>query len=269
MGSKEGNKLMEETRYRKLRRFNLIMGSLHFVQALMMLILAFAWSKIADFKPEIYSNFLTYDAQLGVLVNEKAAVFALPFGILVAVFLLLSALAHFAVSLPKVNEIYNRGLAEHINPFRWYEYALSSSLMIVLIAVLFGVNDLGAVIAIFFLNATMNLFGLLMEKMNQGREKVTWLPFAFGAVAGLVPWVIILMYAFGNSDPSQVPWFVYAIAGTYFVLFNCFPINMVLQYKKVGKWADYLYGERVYIILSLVAKTLLAWLVLFGVMQPH
>lgn len=43
---------------------------------------------------------------------------------------------------------------------------------------------------------------------------------------------------------------------------------MILQYKKVGKWADYLYGERVYIILSLVAKSLLAWLVLFGAMQP-
>ncbi|MPM61671.1 hypothetical protein SDC9_108531 [bioreactor metagenome] len=43
---------------------------------------------------------------------------------------------------------------------------------------------------------------------------------------------------------------------------------MILQYKKVGKWADYLYGERVYIVLSLVAKSILAWLVLFGAMQP-
>lgn len=43
---------------------------------------------------------------------------------------------------------------------------------------------------------------------------------------------------------------------------------MVLQYKKVGKWQNYLYGERTYIVLSLVAKTILAWLVLFGAMQP-
>lgn len=39
-------------------------------------------------------------------------------------------------------------------------------------------------------------------------------------------------------------------------------------YKKSGKWKNYLYGERVYIVLSLVAKTILAWLVLFGAMQP-
>ena len=43
---------------------------------------------------------------------------------------------------------------------------------------------------------------------------------------------------------------------------------MILQYKKIGKWSNYLYGERTYIVLSLVAKTILAWLVLFGAMQP-
>jgi hypothetical protein len=32
-----------------------------------------------------------------------------------------------------------------------------------------------------------------------------------------------------------------------------------LQYRKVGKWADYLYGETIYIVLSLVAKSVLAW----------
>ncbi len=67
---------------------------------------------------------------------------------------------------------------------------------------------------------------------------------------------------------KQVTWFVWAIVGTYFVAFNTFPVNMTLQYLKVGKWKDYLYDERVYIVLSLVAKTILAWLVLFGAMQP-
>ena len=76
------------------------------------------------------------------------------------------------------------------------------------------------------------------------------------------------MHTFGNSDLSRVPWFAYAIFGSYFVFFNLFPINMILQYKKIGKWKDYLYGERVYIILSLAAKTVLAWLVFFGIMQP-
>jgi hypothetical protein len=48
-----------------------------------------------------------------------------------------------------------------------------------------------------------------------------------------------------------------------------FAVNMVLQYKGVGRWKDYLYGERTYIVLSFVAKTLLAWLVFSGVFMPH
>ena len=76
------------------------------------------------------------------------------------------------------------------------------------------------------------------------------------------------MYFFGGGRFSQIPWFVYAILGTYFVFFNLFPVNMVLQYRRIGKWSDYRYGERGFILLSLVAKTVLAWLVFFGTFQP-
>lgn len=245
------------------------MGCFHFIQGLMMLILSLTWTNIKDYTPTIYSYFLEFNPITLNLESNPEVLFNLPFGILVSCFLFLSALAHFIISLPnKTKRIYIRDLDNNINQFRWYEYALSSSLMIILIAVLFGVYDIGALILIFMINATMNLFGLLMEKMNQAREKVTWLPFIFGSVAGIAPWIIIILYGFGNSSPAEVPWFVYAIAVTYFVFFNLFPINMVMQYKKVGKWKDYLYGERAYIILSLSAKTVLAWLVLFGVMQP-
>lgn len=133
---------------------------------------------------------------------------------------------------------------------------------------LFGIYDIGALILIFGLNASMNLFGLLMEKINQYTAKTDWTAFIYGSIAGILPWVVIIMYAFGNSNPLEVPWFVYAIFGSYLFFFNIFPINMILQYKKVGKWSDYLYGEKVYITLSLVAKSVLAWLVFFGVMQP-
>ena len=61
--------------------------------------------------------------------------------------------------------------------------------------------------------------------------------------------------------------FVYGIIASLFVFFNCFAINMILQYKKVGPWRDYLYGEKVYIILSLTAKALLAWQVFFPVLM--
>ncbi len=61
---------------------------------------------------------------------------------------------------------------------------------------------------------------------------------------------------------------VYLILLIYFVLFNIFAVNMVLQCKGVGRWKEYLHGERFYIILSFVAKTTLAWLTFVGVFAP-
>lgn len=254
--------------FESLRKFNTTMGFLHLIQGLLMLGFAIFITKISSFTIPIRSYFLTFDQTQMALVTDTKELFEFPFGIMVSMFLFLSALAHFIIVSPWGNKIYNRDLERGMNKFRWYEYALSSSLMIVLIALLFGVYDIGSLILIFFLNVSMNLFGLDMEEINEGRKKINWKPFIFGSIAGIVPWIVIILYAFGNTNPAEVPWFVYALAGSYFVFFNLFPINMLLQYNKVGKWRNYLYGERAYIILSLVAKSVLAWIAFAGVMQP-
>lgn len=263
---------MQEKALLKLRNFNKLMGALHFIQGVAMLFLATSViQKIGEFQPTITQNFLDFNQETKTLELASKALFDLPFGILVAVFLFISAAAHALVSFPnKLNAIYSRDLEKGINKFRWFEYALSSSIMIVLISTLFGIYDIASLVLIFAVNASMNLFGLVMEQLNSMREKdnINWGPFIWGSIAGIAPWIAILLYMFGTGNFGQVPWFVWAIVGTYFVAFNTFPINMILQYKKVGKWKDYIYGERVYIILSLVAKTFLAWLVLFGAMQP-
>ena len=126
-------------------------------------------------------------------------------------------------------------------------------------------------ILIFSLNASMNLFGLLMEKHNQTTPKTDWTAFIFGCIAGIIPWIAILWYFLGTVNIGgdlKPPAFVYAIIPTIFVFFNIFAVKMFLQYKKVGTWKDHLFGERVYIILSLAAKTTLAWMIFSGVFAP-
>ncbi len=258
-----------ETRLVKLKKFNLIMGAVHFAQGIIMLILASSViEKISEFKPTIVQYYQIFNTETMSLETASRELFTLPFGILVVSFLFLSAFAHGIIYV--YSDKYFGDLKKGINRFRWFEYALSSSIMIVLIATLFGIYDIGSLILIFLLNVSMNLFGLVMEEINskRGNSSVNWGPFVWGAVAGIGPWVVILIYMFGTGNLDMVPWFVWAIVGTYFIAFNTFPINMFLQYKGVGKWKDYLYGERVYIVLSLVAKSILAWLVLFGAMQP-
>lgn len=252
-----------------LRRFNWLMGALHLIQGTLMLVFSLTVDKIKDFRTPLRTYFLTFDTNLMRLVTEPKEAGTLPFGILVSSFLFLSALAHFVIAAPGTNRVYNENILRGMNPFRWYEYALSSSVMIVLIANLFGVFAVDTLIAIFLLNASMNLFGYAMEKVNQGAAKTSWSSFVFGSIAGLGPWIVVALNAFGNSDLGEIPWFVFAITFSYFFFFNLFPVNMFLQYKKVGRWSSYLYGERAYIVLSLVAKSVLAWLVFAGVMQPQ
>ena len=129
--------------------------------------------------------------------------------------------------------------------------------MIVIIAGITGITDIAALLALFGVNASMILFGWLMETTNHRRPATTWTPFMFGCVAGAVPWIAIAIYLVGAG--SDVPGFVYGIFVSLFVLFNCFAVTQWLQYRARGGWSDYLRGERVYIALSFVAKSLLAW----------
>jgi hypothetical protein len=247
----------------KLRRFNLIMGALHLVQGI------FMWAVSNDTSYPIYTNFLGFDLATTSLKPVSELIYELRFGPAVAIFLLLSAVAHFYLGTVGKERYFNN-LKKGMNPVRFYEYALSSSLMIVLIGMLSGIWDLGAIILMFGINAMMNLFGIMMEYHNQKTQKTNWTGFIYGCIAGILPWIVIFVYFLGSvsSGDAKPPAFVYAIIPTLFVFFNIFAINMVLQYKKVGRWQDYLYGERVYIVLSLLAKTVLAWLIFAGTLAP-
>lgn len=183
----------------------------------------------------------------------------------VFIFLAISALALLLIASPWIFPWYKRNLLESRNYGRWIEYFFSSSIMIVLISQICGISDIAALLAIFGVNASMILFGAVQEKYEKpGNNKL--LPFWFGCWAGIIPWIAIVIYTVAPGVSVSPPGFVYGIIVSLFVFFNCFAVNMILQYKKVGPWRDYLFGEKVYIILSLTAKALLAWQIFASVL---
>ena len=255
-------------RARGLFRWNASLALIHFAQFAIILLLSLAKTPMAT--APIVSSYLTFDTVTQTLVPAQRTLFELPIGPAVALFFLLSAIAHFAVAFP-ARGWYERMLARGQNPARWVEYALSSSVMIVVIATLSGIQEIGTLVAIFGINAAMNLFGWSMEAANEGRERPQWLHYIFGCIAGIVPWIVItiaLVTAATEPNAAPIPAFVIAIFVSLFISFNVFAINMILQYRKTGRWSDYLYGERAYMIFSLVAKTILAWQVFFGTLAP-
>jgi uncharacterized membrane protein len=146
--------------------------------------------------------------------------------------------------------------------------------MIVAIAYISYITQFTALVAIAGSNAAMILFGWSMEAANEGRERVDWKHYIFGCIAGIIPWIAIfsILWAYsaqaGLPAEAQIPGFVYVIIASLFVAFNIFAITMVLQYRKVGIWRDYLVGEKTYMVMSLVAKSLLAWQVWSGTLRP-
>jgi hypothetical protein len=245
---------------RRLRRANIGAGLFHLVQMILILVLA------TDFSLPVTASYL--EGPPGSAMTDPVVLWDVRIAWGVALFFGLSALFHFLVATPWFFPRYEAGLRAGRNYFRWVEYSVSSSVMIVLIAQILGVMDVAALIALFGVNASMILFGWLQEKYEQPGGGM--LPFTFGCIAGIVPWIIFLILSLniGSTSDNEVPGFVYGILVSLFLLFNCFAIVQFLQYRQIGKWSNYLRGEWAYIILSLVAKSVLAWQIFSGTLIP-
>jgi len=245
-----------------LRRFNLIMAALHAMQGVAVLWLS------RSFDLTVTGNYLAFNPVAKQLEPATTPLFDISLPLLIAAFFFMSATAHIIIATV-YSRWYEKGLKRGINKARWIEYALSASTMMVAVALLVGVYDISSLGMIFALATIMNLMGLVMEVHNQTTKKTSWLSYLVGCFAGAIPWLVIAFYMWlGAAHGSSAPAFVYWIFVSIFLFFNCFAANMFLQYKKIGPWRDYLYGERVYITLSLVAKSLLAWQVFAGTLRP-
>lgn len=250
----------------RLRSYNIVAGFLHLIQAAAFGFFLSQLSSQVTFPTTV--DYMTGPPGVD-LPTERVELFEVNIGIGVVAFLLLSAIFHFLISSPAFYSRYSASLLKNRNYFRWVEYSLSSSLMIWLIAQLSGISDISALVAIFAVNASMIFFGALQEKYEiPGNGK--GLPFIMGSMTGIVPWLLIGLYTLqpGSTNAAEVPGFVVGIIIAQFVLFNTFAINQALQYKKWRSWANYLKGERTYITLSLVAKSILAWQVFSGAILP-
>ena len=235
---------------------NVVVGVLHLAQAALMVALG------NDLALPVTATYLTDDPVLQTGGAMSEVLFDVPIAAGVALFLLLAAVDHLLVA-SLLRRWYERRLGDGVNLARWTEYSVSASIMVVLIGLFVGIRDVAAVIGLFAANTSMILFGLLMEK-HQRPGRPDWSAYVFGCLAGAAPWVAIWWYVLGADE---VPGFVYAITIVQLVLFAAFGLNQALQYRQVARWRSYLFGEAAYVVLSLAAKSLLAWLVYANVLR--
>lgn len=191
--------------------------------------------------------------------------FSINIGYLTGTFLALSALDHLIVCTCGKN-LYERGLDNNYNAFRWIEYALSASLMRVLVGVLSGFNDLHAQFLLFGCTACTMLFGLVFELENSKNRlgNIRWYTFILGFIPHFFAWVVVIGYFFYGVTQGSPPAFVYAIIFIIFFLDLSFALVLWLQWRGKGRFRSYVTGETAFIILSFTSKNLLAWINFFG-----
>jgi hypothetical protein len=255
-----------------LARWNRVLSALHGGQFLLMLAVSGTAAVFAPYVPTV-KPIIANGAFAGI-EQAQVQLFSIPLAWVIASFLAMSAIAHAVAGWP-LRARYEAWLARGMNPLRWVEYAFSSTVMIVAIAYLSYIRDVPALVAIAACNVAMILFGWSMEAANEGRrDHPDWKHYIFGCIAGIAPWlgIFAILLAFGLQPDlpagAGIPLFVYAIVLTLFATFNVFAITMVLQYRRIGRWRDYLTGEKTYMVMSLVAKSLLAWQVFSGTLRP-
>lgn len=239
---------ISERRLRGLRRWNVGLAVLHLGQVALIL------SLTSDFAIAVVASFP--DGPPGTTGLTTSTVFDVRIGWAIAVFLGLAGLDHL-LTATLLRDVYERDLQRGINRFRWVEYSVSATIMVIVIGLYWGITTINALILIAGANIAMILFGWLQEEMNPpGRTTTTMRPFWFGALVGITPWLAMSVNPFYYSDAPSA---IYAILIVQGLFFFCFGLNQWLQYKGSGRWADYAFGEKTYLVLSLGAKSLLAW----------
>lgn len=152
---------------------------------------------VSSFSLFVTSSFLCMDMISNKFIAVLDELFWVWIGSLVVVFLFIFVIVYVVFVSLRLYVWYECNLICGIQPARWIEYSLSSSLMMVVIAMLVGIYDIASLILIFALNATMILFGWIMELHNQTTTCTNWTAYWFGCFAGIVFWIVVVIYFIG------------------------------------------------------------------------
>lgn len=184
------------------------------------------------------------------------------FGYLALAFELVCFAAHVWIWW-NFNVDYQAILTKKINPWRWLEYAVSSSFMVLCIVSIVGQHSLGALLGLAGCNAATMATGLWSEQANWHKDRndrKDWFPFALGVFLQAVVWTAVFV-AYGTTATKLTPpWFVHVFPVQLFAFFNCFAVVEGLWLN--GSIERYEDKEWWYIFLSLSSKISLAALII-------
>jgi hypothetical protein len=149
---------------------------------------------------------------------------------------------------------------------RWIDLAITSTLMVYIVALLVGYRD----VAVFKLMATAMVatcgLGWIAEQQNEKTRRPVWSAIGLSAFTGVMPWIMI-----GTAKTSTLlfgdvrsPWYSYAACIVALVGFSLLAYNQWQQHRRAGNWVNYATVERNYALISVATKVAFAAALLIG-----
>lgn len=175
-------------------------------------------------------------------------------GIALVAFLLVSTVFHFLVSAPTAFR-YTIGIKTGHNTYRWADLALSSSILLWVLAEITAIAHTSAFLVLVVANVALLAVGARLEKADApGRALYPGL--LIGAFVAALPWLALLFYVMGpgSTGETRPALFVFGLVLTVFLTAGAFTLNQLLPHFQAGPWRDFVFSESVYIGLTLVTK---------------
>jgi hypothetical protein len=170
------------------------------------------------------------------------------------------------------NGLYSQMIQNQNNYLRWIEYAITSTMMLYVIALISGVKDINIYRSIFIINIAMIYTGQLVEeKLVKGED---WrIPMVLGFGLLIVEFLIIVsdfqsriddVKKIAGTEGKTIPEWIKYMIWILFLFFSSFGfISLYGAYSK----SPYEKIEKLYLLFSLLAKATLAGFIAYGTTQ--
>jgi hypothetical protein len=270
-----------------LRAFTIVTGLVHLASAIATIVLHL------DRKADINEPYMAWptSTQKYFAIGTKPAGQMSFLGV-VSSFFFLSAVFQLVPALitPMWKWLLALLLERNVQPLRWVEYSISASVMFMAFALLNGTFDAHKLVLFFSLSFVLMFLGLAseisgslqrrLEESSNGKHKRNAVDYFFLHVLGWVPFITlwgITFRQFANNNAAtpghRAPDFVYVLYSLMVLIMGLFGFNQLWQtvnlyYVRVEDTARQakiaLRTEYLYVLLSLTAKSVLAWVLFWG-----
>jgi hypothetical protein len=206
-----------------------------------------------------------------VVATASREVWDVRIACLVAAFLLIFAAAYLVVATWQ-RKRYEARLKLGMNDARWLGLGLGGGMALVTIAMLSGITNKASLLMIFMLMALGCLAVLCAEEVARreaGKGLLSHVICAVGTLAVLTPLVVLALTVGAawmyNGHTSAYMYGVYVSLLVFFI------VGLLMTHSRIkqkGKWADTIFTEKAYMLLTVVGASILAWEIFVGVLQP-